>query len=121
MGLFNKKTKRSVFDETEDTVDSVDTRSDYNTTLNYLIGLSPEDYEKVFKVANIYRTANTEEAVVLGIVNLPTTFINKPTTGVQDPNKSTVLDSADFLSIDSEPKAKRSSNSKKIAVKNGKK
>jgi len=44
----------------------------YNTVLDYLVGLSKPDYEKMLKVSGIYRQANKEAARVIGIKDEPT-------------------------------------------------
>lgn len=55
-----------------------DEPASYETALNYLIGLSAEEYTKVTQVAAIHRQANYEAAKVLGIDDEPTTFITPP-------------------------------------------
>lgn len=121
MGIFSNKKKRSVFDDPEGAVFPADPPTDYNNTVDYLVGLSSEDYDKVFKVANIYRTANIDAALALGVPNEPTTFINNPTGKISELPQHTVSDSGDFLSIASEPKQKRSTKPKKPTLKQGKK
>lgn len=44
----------------------------YNSVLDYLTGLSKEDYGKIIKSANIYRDANAKVAKVVGIEDTPT-------------------------------------------------
>lgn len=51
---------------------------DYNSVVDWLTGLSSEDYDKVFKVANIYRTAEIDAALALDVKVEPSTFIVQP-------------------------------------------
>lgn len=78
MGIFGNKDKAlpSLFetDELEQDAPAVD----YNSALDWLTGLSDEDYKKVCTVAEIYRKAQAEAAEALGIENTPTTFITVP-------------------------------------------
>ena len=69
MGIFNKNK----------TVEVVDQPANYNTALDYLIGLSVDEYAKVVKVAEEYRKTNAVAAGILGVSNEPTTFIHEPT------------------------------------------
>lgn len=81
MGLFNKKDslqkKPALLFDTEEQ-DFVRQEAGYNEVVDYLVGLSDEDYIKVCKVAEIYRKANAEALEALGIENQPTTFIQQP-------------------------------------------
>lgn len=78
MGIFGNKDKAlpSVFmdDELEPEAPAVD----YNSALDWLTGLSDEDYKKVCTVAEIYRKAQSDAAEALGVENTPTTFITAP-------------------------------------------
>lgn len=58
----------------------------YNSVLDYLVGLSKADYIKMIKSADIYREANTKVAKVIGIKDEPTTSIKteKPELGEDD-------------------------------------
>ena len=69
MGIFNKNNKL---------VEAVDQPANYNTALDYLIGLSAEDFAKVVKIAEAYRQTDYVAAGILGIENKPSTFIKKP-------------------------------------------
>lgn len=64
--------------------------ANYESALNYLVGLSGDDYTKVTQVAAIHRQANYEAAKVLGVDDAPTTFIYPP-----EPAEPT--DEPDFL------------------------
>lgn len=69
MGIFTKTKK----------VEVVEQPANYNTALDYLIGLSVDEYAKVVKVAEEYRKTNAVAAGILGVANEPTTFIHEPT------------------------------------------
>lgn len=47
----------------------------YSTVLDYLVGLSGDDYTKICQVAAVYRQADYEACKVLGVENEPSTFI----------------------------------------------
>lgn len=112
MSLFGNKKKElpALFSEAELSAPEV---GNYESTLNYLIGLSDDEYAKVCKVADIHRKAYQESAGVLGTPNEPTTFITAPE--LPEAPKS-FLDEPDFL-VDDEPAAKPKSRNRKINVK----
>ena len=68
MGIF-KKNKA---------VEVVEQPANYSTALDYLIGLSTDEYAKVVKIAEEYRQTNAVAAGILGVKNEPTTFIHEP-------------------------------------------
>lgn len=70
---------------------------DYHSVLEWLVGLSDEDYVKVMEVAGIHRKAYKDAAAVLGSPNEPSTFIEPPA----EPE----TDEPAFL--DHEPKSKK--------------
>jgi hypothetical protein len=45
----------------------------YDSVLDYLVGLDAREYDKLLKVAVIYRDANKSAAKVLGVKDQPTT------------------------------------------------
>lgn len=47
----------------------------YDTVLEYLVGLSEEDYKKMCKVTGIYREANKKAATVLDVEDQPTSTL----------------------------------------------
>lgn len=47
----------------------------YNSVLDYLVGLSKREYDKIIKVSVIYREANVAAAKVLGVKDEPTTTL----------------------------------------------
>lgn len=51
----------------------------YNSVLEYLIGLSPKEYEKINKISVIYRDANKQAAKLLGVKDEPTTALKADT------------------------------------------
>lgn len=106
MGLFGKEKKQ--LPELMTAADYADV-ANYESALNYLIGLSDDEYKKVTDVATIHRKAYQEAAAVLGTANEPTTFITPP-----EPEE-TPEDEPDFLDdlINDKPKSK----GKKITVK----
>lgn len=77
MGLFGSKKKQAT--PIGSVVMPVQVEAvNYETALDYLVGLSDKDYEVINKVAVIYRKANAEAAKAQGIDNEPTTFIKPP-------------------------------------------
>lgn len=70
MGIFTKNDKRSkvpafLLDDERATTD--DSEISYNSVLDYLVGLSDDDHDKIFKVSAIYRKANKQASEVLGV------------------------------------------------------
>lgn len=53
----------------------------YDSVLDYLVGLDGKEYDRLLKVAVIYRDANKSAAKVLGVKDQPTTKLkdDKPT------------------------------------------
>lgn len=47
----------------------------FNSVLDYLVGLSKPEFDKLLKVTNVHRDANKESARILGIKDEPTTTI----------------------------------------------
>ncbi len=50
----------------------------YDSVLDYLVGLDNKDYDKLLKVAVIYRDANKSAAKVLGVKDQPTAQLKEP-------------------------------------------
>ncbi len=100
----------------------------YETVVNYLLGLSDKDYKIVLEVTAIHRKANDDAAKVTGNPNMPTTFIQPPTeldtnSGLADQysdkvsrsDTQTLLDGEDdissaFLDDDHDTPASRAQN-----------
>lgn len=55
----------------------------YDTVVNYLLGLSDKEYKIVIDVTDIHRKANQDAAKVRGVAVEPTTFINDPADELQ--------------------------------------
>ena len=70
----------------------------FDNVVEYLVGLSGDDYTKICQVAAVYREADHQAFKVLGIENEPTTFIKDPEPESIDPV---------FLDIPEKPKRKR--------------
>lgn len=82
MGLFEKKRNDLplLFSADELTADAI---VNYDSVLEWLTGLSDDDYTKVCSVADIYRNANKDAADALGIEKEPSTFIVQSESNVQ--------------------------------------
>ena len=119
MGLFSKKDERGV--ERPEMFEPVDPVN-YNSVLDYLVGLSKPEYDKMIKVTGIYRDANKSAAKVLGIKDEPITTIKNeaPSEESIDQELDSLLDTdIPFLTDDEPdlPKPKKSqATDKKIAV-----
>jgi hypothetical protein len=86
---------------TDDELTSLTTN--YNGVIDFLTGLSDEDYKRTVEVAEIYRKAETEAAKALGIEKQPTAFINPPAE--PEAPGSFLDDEPDFL--EHEPKKRK--------------
>lgn len=66
----------------------------YDSVLDYLVGLDGKEYDKLLKVAIIYRDANKSAAKVLGVKDQPTTKLKdeKPTDDEIDAGLDTLLE-----------------------------
>lgn len=78
----------------------------YDTVLSYLTGSSKRDYNKIFKVADIYRKANEDAAKILGVNNEPVTAIKETETENSDADLERLMDDEDLATqfIETEPK-----------------
>ena len=85
---------------------------DYNSVVDWLTGLSQEDYDKVGRVVSIYRKAQGEAAEVLGVPNEPSTFINPPEPAA-DPDDDIAIA---FLE-DEAPTTSKPKKGRKVTVK----
>lgn len=95
MGIFGNN-KRStvpalVMDDEQPDGDEVN----YNTVLDWLVGLSDEDYSRVNSIAAIYRAANKQACEVLGVDCEPTSHITEPEPVVPEKTQDEIDD--DFL------------------------
>jgi hypothetical protein len=75
MGIFSKQRKTSI--QLPDVLTKQDDPVNYNSVLDYLVGLSRPDYEKLAKVSAIYRNANKEAARILGIEDAATVTLRE--------------------------------------------
>lgn len=103
MGLFNNKSKVPAFlldDEPQRTEQEPVT---YNAVLDYLVGLSDDDHDKLFKVSGIYRTANKKASEVLGIDEEPTASLDQPAAPEVDEDQALEDDLAAAFLDDDEP------------------
>lgn len=97
----------------------------YNSVLDYVVGLSDKDYKKLTASAEIYRDANKKVAKLLGIKDEPTTTISteKPEIGEDELDAMLAADPKDLASafLDDAPKApvtkKKQATERKIEVK----
>ena len=95
----------------------------YNSVLDYLVGLSKADYSKMTRSADIYREANQKVAKVIGVKDEPTTAIRTERPEVTDDELDNMLNEPDlnmaFLEDDIElPKPKKpQAADKKVEVK----
>lgn len=79
MSIFSKRNKKGI--ELPKVLTEPENPVNYNTVLDYMVGLSNAEYNKIIKVSEIYRKANKEAAKVLGVKDEPTTQLkeDKPT------------------------------------------
>lgn len=63
----------------------------YNSVLDYLVGLSVDDFKKMTKSAEIYRKANKEVAELIGVADEPTTSIQTDKVEVEDEDLDNML------------------------------
>lgn len=113
MDLFKRKRKELPPLMSAADFDIVPEQTNYEAVLNWLIGLSADDYAKVGKVADIHRKAYYDASKVLGLPDEATTFINPPEQ-VDD------LQTLDPIFLEHEPAKKAKSKSTKVSVKDEK-
>ena len=82
----------------------------YNSVLDYMIGLSDKDYKKLTGSAEIYRKANKDVAKLIGIKDEPTHTLmaEKPSDEQIDTDLDNMLDEPDLATAfleDDAPKA----------------
>lgn len=73
MGLFDKKKVELPPLISDEELDAVN----YDQVVDYLVGLNRYDFERIIKVANIYRNANRDVSKLLGLKDVPTATIVK--------------------------------------------
>lgn len=92
----------------------------YNSVLDYLVGLSADDFKKMTKSAEIYRKANREVAGLLEIEDEPTTSIKNEKPEISDDDLDAILDHGmEFIDDDApiEKPKKPQAAEKKVEVK----
>ena len=82
-GLFGKRKKVATEPVSIPASMQAEDPVNYNSVLDYVVGLSEKDYKKLTASAEIYRDANKKVANLLGIKDEPTTTISieKPEIG----------------------------------------
>lgn len=80
---------------------------DYNSVIDWLVGLSDADYEKVCKVADNYRASEHRACEILEVENKPTTFISPPEPEIPEDDIPFLLD--DELAKETKQKALKNS------------
>lgn len=63
----------------------------YNSVLDYLVGLSDKDYKKMTGSVDIYREANKKVAKLIGVKDEPTTSITTERPELSDDDLDTLL------------------------------
>lgn len=76
MGMFNKKKQAELPDPIWQEDEPAEVT--YESVVEWLVGLSDEDYTKVCEVVKVYRQAEKDVAIALGVTKEPTAFINMP-------------------------------------------
>lgn len=110
MGIFDRKSKQDALPPLWSAQELQELgQVDYNSVLDYLVGLSDKDYETVLKVSEIYRHANEKANSVLGLPAEPTTFIHPPLppANAAAEAKGNFLDDEDDIAPFLEDKPKR--------------
>lgn len=103
MGIFDrKKVSLPPLISDEELFPSVN----FDSVLDWLVGLSAEEYEKVCKVATIHRNALQESAAVLGKANEPYSQIDDPKDELQTIPPVLIDKEPAFLTEDEKPKTK---------------
>lgn len=77
MGIFNRK-NRTPLTELPAVLTKEDDLVNYNSVLDYLVGLSRAEYDKLQKVSVVYRNANKEAAKILGVKDEATVELQPP-------------------------------------------
>lgn len=123
-GLFAKRKSRSsepvILPEAMKAEDPVN----YNSVLDYLVGLSNDDFKKMTKSAEIYRKANREVASLLDVEDEPTTAIKTEKPELTDDEMDDMLnadsDALQSAFLDDAPASKpkkAQTSDKKVEVK----
>lgn len=105
MGLFDKhktdETTAALLADIDEQIDEGD--SERSKVLDYMLELSDEEYDKLLKVAKIYRDANRKAADIMGVPNV--------TEGEKVAVRVEKSDETEFIETDTE-KGKKGSGTK---------
>lgn len=119
-GLFGKTKQRSADPIATPEAMKPEDPVNYNSVLDYLVGLSNDDFKKMTKSAEIYRKANREVANLLDIEDEPTTAITTEKPEITDDDLDNMLEHG-LEFIDDGPAAekpkKAQASEKKVEVK----
>ena len=124
-GLFGKRKKVATEPVSIPAAMQPEDPVNYNSVLDYVVGLSDKDYKTMTASAEIYREANKKVAKLLGIKDEPTTTIknDKPELGEEELDAMLAADPKDLQAafLDDAPKApaakKKQASERKIEVK----
>lgn len=87
----------------------------HNTVLDYMLELSDEDYDKLLKVAAVYRKANKQAAEIMGVEGVAATAEETPAADDPEAEIDDFLnDELETAFLEDEPKQPKS---KKVSVK----
>ena len=90
-GLFGKRKSRSSEPVKLPEAMKAEDPVNYNSVLDYLVGLSVEDFKKMTKSAEIYRKANKDVANLLEVEDEPTTAIKTEKPEISDDEMDDML------------------------------
>lgn len=98
MRLFNKPKRELPPLISDEELGLIEPAVNFDSVLDYLVSLSAKDYDKLLKVAKIYRSANKAAEKILPAEKQPPVIISK---------ESKPTDELEFLLDDEKPKAKK--------------
>lgn len=90
-GLFGKRKRGATEPVSIPAVLQPEDPVNYNSVLDYVVGLSDKDYKKLTASAEIYRDANKKVAKLLGIKDEPTTTISTEKPEISDDELDAML------------------------------
>ena len=101
--------KREVPTDESDLLSSIDDlanedKNEFNDTLNFIVGLSDDDYDKMLKCAKIYREADKKVA--------PAMEVPAPMDGEKIEVRVEKSTASDFIETDDDKKGKKASDAK---------
>lgn len=99
MSIFGNKKKRSTY--MGEPIGQEPTVANYDQVVDFLVSVNDKDYQKIIKVANIYRDANVEVAKATGVKQEPVQSIfarqTVPAVNLGDQPGHSFLDEDDEL------------------------